>query len=327
LSDTEGKIKDLKKNLKKINKNFDSMVLTTGGDHHLVVDKLPFEIPSLDSMLGGGLPIGRITLVYGDFSSGKTFLSLKAIAAAQAKGMSVILIDSDRSYEPKWAKLVGVDVSNLIVARPNYGEQALDLAEALISSGEDLVIMDTMDALLPISDAESDMEDNFIGLQSRMISRGLRKILRVNQKTIFFAISHVREGFGRFASKRIPGGKAQEEMASLMLLISKGAAIKDEENDPKKRVGFNMRVTIEKDKIHGNMYDSCELPFRFKDGAIDTMSGLFQLGLDVGVIKKSGGWYDFMDKHVMGKLGVIELLRGNEDLQLELRNQIEKEKE
>ena len=311
---------DVEKIIKNVTarKQFKGMLLTTGDDHHLVYDKLPFGIDYLDSMLKGGIPCGRVTLVYGDFSSGKSFLALNAIRSAQGNNKSVVLIDTDRSYDLTWAKTVGVDIANLVVARPNHGEQAFDLAVSLVEDGIDLVIMDTMDALIAINEAEENMEEIFIGAQARMIAKGLRKIIRINQKTAFLAISHVREGFGRFASKRIPGGKAQEEMASLMLLVSKGAAIKEDD----KRVGFNMRIMIEKDKIHGKLYESCELPFRFEGGGIDTMSGLFQLGMDAGAIVQHGPRYEILGHKLIGKLNVIELIRSNEDIQRELKDKI-----
>lgn len=313
------------KNIKK-RKEFKDLDITSGDDHHLRIEKIPFDIFLLDRLLCGGLPIGRINLMYGTFSVGKTFLCQKLIASAQKKGLSTVLIDIDRTFAPDWWEQVGVKLSDLPVARPTHGEQAFDLAVSLAEEGVDVIIMDGIDMLMPTSEAEAGMDESFIGSQARLVASGLRKLVRVNSKSLILLTNHVREGIGKFSQWRIPGGKAQEDFSSVMLWIARGSSIKEADikkgGDDKKKAGFKMRVTLEKDKVDGNMYEHCELPFLFEGGVIDSVSALIELAIDAGIIKQAGPWYEFMGQRIMGKLEVKKFLLDNEDVQSDIKKQV-----
>jgi len=327
-------LEELIRNLSK-DKKFKHMTLSTGDDPSLIIKKLPFEIESLDNLLEGGLPIGKYTLIYGEFSVGKTFLIQKIIASAQQKSKSIVYIDVDKSFEPDWWKVVGVDVSNLIVAQPYYGEQVFDLAIKLIEDKFDMVVVDSLDLLVPTVEAETDVEDGTMNLslqRAKLISKGLRMVKRVNKETTFICTNHIAEGMGgRFSQFRIPGGKAQEDFSSLMMWVSRGAHIKEDEikkgGDAKKRVGFNMRVTLEKDKIEGKRYESCLLPFIFDGGMIDNIAGMIEIALELGIIQKNRGTYEFLDQKIFGKLNLKDFLVNNEEMQDIIKELIQNKKE
>lgn len=330
---TEELIKDIKKD-----KRFKSLKITTGTDPSLKIEKLYFDVPMLDELLIGGVPVGKQTLIYGDSHVGKTFVIQKLISSAQKQNKSLVYMDIDHTFVPDWWKVVGVDIDNIHVAQPIHGEQAFDLALVLVESGIDLLVIDSIDLLVPTAEAEAEMSNQFMGLQARLIAKGLRGIKRINTKTTFVIANHLREGFGggRFSQFRIPGGKAQEDFSSIMMWIARGARISENEikkgGDDKKKVGFKMRVTLEKDKMEGKLYESCEIPFIFEGGIIDTISGLIELSIEEGLILKSGGWYTFnctkfIDQRYQGVLTIKDLLQENPSIVEELKLEIHKIKE
>jgi len=326
MSEVESVIKDLKSD-----KKFKDVMISKGSNPDLVIKKLPFEVPMLDNLLGGGLPIGKYTLIYGSYSVGKTFLIQKIISSTQKKCIRLAYIDVDKSYEPSWWSIVGVDIDNLIVAQPNTGEQVFDLALHLVESKFGLVIIDSLDLVVPTAEVEADFGNQTMNLslsRAKLISTGLRKIKAVNTDTTLVCANHISEGIGAFSQWKIPGGRAQEDFASVMMWISRGANIKESEvkknGAEDKRVGFNIKVMLEKDKIMGRRYDSCQLPFIFEGGIIDDVSGLFEICLSLGIIKKSKSTYAFLDQNIFGKLNVKEYLSNNPEVQEELKKQVRK---
>ncbi len=307
----------------KENKQFTKMLVTSGDDPRLKVEKLSFGIPTLDAKLHGGLPVGKMTLIYGDSHVGKTYIVQKLIEASQKKAKSIVFIDADKGFEPEWWKTTGVDIEHLTVAQPDYGEQAFNLVHHLMEIGIDLVIVDSLDLLVPTVEAEGMMEDSTIGLQARMNALGFRKAKRLNYKTVFICTNHIREGMGRFSQFRIPGGKAQEDFSSVMLWIAKGGKITEKDimkgGDDKKKVGFNMRISIEKDKVSGALGESCTLPFIFAGGMIDTVSGLIELAIESKLIKGTPPYYVYKDTKFFGKLALKSYLNEHPEEQKELQ--------
>lgn len=307
-------LKDLKKSAKR-------GIVSTGDDPHLHIDKLQFNIPLLDNILGGGLPYGRMIEFIGDFGAGKTYLSQKAIAEVQKKGEIAAYIDVEKCFDPKWFEISGVNLKKLIVVRPGTGEEALSLTVDLVESGVGIVVLDSVAALIPTAELEGEIEDSFMAGQARLFNKGLRKITQVNSKTIFLAINQVREGIGGpYVKESLPAGRGQQFFASIILKVMKGRLIEDG-SDKKKIIGFKMRCRTDKNKLT-QPFQECELPFIFEGGVIDVLAGLVELAIDCGIIKKRGPWYDLMDQHILGKLGVAEYLRNNEDVQEEIRKQI-----
>ena len=288
---------------------------------------IPFDIPPLDTILGGGFPLGRTSLIIGDFSAGKTFIAQKAIVSAQNQNRLTAFIDVEKCFDPGWFKLTGVDIDNLILSQPGTGEEALDIVIALIKAKVDLVIMDSIAALLPISEEEEGMEHQFIAIQARLFNKGLRKITQANRmNTAFVAINQLREGIGgRFVDERLPAGRGQEFFSSIILRVRRGPFIKEKVGKIEKKIGFNMRLETVKNKLVAP-YQSCELPFLFEGGVLDVIAGLVQLGLDCGVIQQRQAYYEVDGNKVLGKQRLIDLLKDNLDLQEIIKNKIQEVK-
>lgn len=280
--------------------------------------KLPVNIDALDAILGGGLPFGRTVLLKGDFSSGKTFLAQKIIQAAQLQNMLCAYIDVERAFEPTWFGVTGVDVDNLLVSQPASGEDAFDLAVALVKAGTHVVVMDSVAALISASEIEEGMDQGFIGVQARLLGKGMRKVTRENKnKTIFVLINQLRMGIGPmpFPTDALPGGKANWFYPSIILDVRRGPWIEDGVGTAKKRVGFNMRIRTDKNKMSPPQ-QTCELPFLFEGGVLDTTRGVFDLAVDMGVITQRGAMYEseLFAAPIRGKLNVLKLLNSDAEL-------------
>lgn len=290
-----------------------------GDDKRLNVPKIPFDIPQLDRVLGGGLPLGRTILVVGNSSAGKTFFSQLALANFQRRGLTTAYVDTERRYEPLWFGNSGIDINKLFVAQPDSGENALDICEFLVAEKFGLVVLDSIAALIPMAEVEGTMEDSTIASLARLFNKGLRKVTRENiadedltyRGTAFIAINQIRSGIGLYTSYALPGGQGQQFFASIILRVMRGSYI----DIDKKRIGFNMKFHTDKNNLAEPLQE-CSLPFHFT-GIIDTIGGLVELAIEIGVIKQTGAYYYFPwqeEKKIQGKQAVIEHLK--EDLNL-----------
>jgi recombination protein RecA len=296
-------------------------LIATGDSKKLRKERIPFGIDLLDNITTGGLSCGRYALIYGEGSVGKTFIIYKMIANAQKLGKKVLFICIDKTFEPDWASLVGVDITDFPVLIPKYGEQAWELCHAALDAKVDLVIMDSIDAIVPTVVAEADMDEVSYGAeQAKLNARGFRKAQQINDDSVLICVNHVRDGIGKWASKSLPGGKVQEDFASMMLYVQRGPAIKD--ND--KKVGFTMKVTVEKDKVGGHQYDVCELPFIYEGGMIDSVGGLISLCIDNGIIVQNRANYNVLGEQFYGREKVKEYLESHPEYQEKLRELIRK---
>jgi len=291
--------------------------IALGDDKKLKKERIPFGIQLLDDLTSGGLSYGRMTLIYGAGSVGKTFLMQKLIASAQKLGKSVMYVGIDKSFEPDWWVTVGVNIAELPVVIPTHGEQAWDMIHAAMEGGVDLVILDSVDAIVPTAEAEAGMDEASYGMeQAKCNTRGIRKAQRINDNTAFVLLNHVREGIGKWASKSIPGGHAQEDFASLMLWVARGPKIEEDG----KKTGFTIRVTVEKDKIGGKQFKAIEMPFIYEGGVLDTVGGLISLCLETSIIKQDRAHYIFLDKDIYGRPALKEYLENNPAAQDKLRD-------
>ena len=297
-------------------KKIKGMILTTGNDKKLKKEKIPFGIDLLDDLTNGGLPYGRFTLIYGEGSVGKTFLCYKLFAMAQKLGKKILYVCIDKTFEPDWCATVGVDVTDLPILIPDYGEQAWDYVHKAIDNEVDLIVMDSLDAIIPTV-IDTSMENVSYGTEiAKCNTRGIRLAQQKNHNSVLVLLNHIREGVGRFASKSIPGGKAQEDFASLMMFISRGSAIKD---DNAKKIGFTQRITLEKDKVSGKQFQSCELPFIYEGGMIDSIGGLIEICLENNIIPHDRASYYLFGEKIHGKLKLREALTGNTEICDKLR--------
>ena len=278
---------------------------------------------ALDVALGvGGLPRGRIIEIYGPESSGKTTLALHAIANAQAEGGIVAIIDAEHALDPEYAKNLGVDTDALLVSQPDTGEQALEIADMLIRSGAvDLIVVDSVAALVPRAEIEGEMGDSHVGLQARLMSQALRKITGGlnNSGTTAIFINQLREKVGvMFGSpETTSGGRALKFYASVRLDIRRIETMKD----AGEAVGNRTRVKVVKNKV-SSPFRQAEFDILYGQG-ISREGSLIDVGVDEGIIRKSGAWYTYEgDQLGQGKEKVRAFLKENPDLADEIEKKI-----
>ena len=269
-------------------------------------------IPRFDMLLGGGVPRGKFTLFAGPYGAGKTFLAQVMIGNLQKEGGMAALIDVERSYATDWCRKSGVDTSKLIVAQPASGEAAWEAVLFLASSGVDLIVLDSIAALVPTEELEKDMDQFTIGAQARMVNRGLRKLIQMfttqahelgpDKNPAFVAINQVRAGIGGpITFESYPGGKGQQSFAAIIVRMHRGPW-----HQEGKDVGFEIVCKTEKNKMT-KPFETCNLPFRFT-GEIDAIHGLIDVALNVGVIQQKGSFFIWGEKQVQGKLSLIKYI-------------------
>lgn len=314
------KLKALQLTMDKLDKTYGKGTIMKLGDS-AVID-IPFISTgsiSLDHALGiGGLPRGRVVEIYGPESSGKTTLALHAIAEAQRQGGIAAFIDAEHAFDRYYAQKLGVDTENLFISQPDNGEQALEITENLIRSGAiDIIVIDSVAALTPRSEIEGEMGDSKMGLQARLMSQALRKLTATISKTgsccVF--INQLREKIGvMFGNpETTTGGNALKFYASVRIDIRRATQIKDGEN----MVGNRTRVKVVKNKV-APPFRVAEFDIIYGEG-ISKMGEVIDLGVDHGIIKKSGSWYSYGDTKLgQGRDAVKVLLADNPELAEEL---------
>jgi recombination protein RecA len=318
------KLKALKLTIDKIDKDFGK------GSVMMMNEKStePMEVVStgsigLDVALGiGGLPRGRVIEIYGPESSGKTTIATHVIAEAQKKGGMCAIIDAEHAFDSNYARKLGVDVDNLLISQPDYGEQALEIADRLILSGAlDVVVIDSVAALVPKGELEGEMGDSKMGLHARLMSQALRKLTATISKTntICIFINQLREKIGvMFGNpETTTGGNALKFYASVRLDIRRLAQIKDGEE----AIGNHVKVKVVKNKV-APPFRSAEFDIIFGEG-ISKMGEIIDMGVEFGVVQKSGSWFSYgTDKLGQGRDAVRQLLHDNPELAVELEAKI-----
>ena len=298
-------------------------VMKLGDDAIEDIEVIPTGSISLDHALGvGGYPRGRIIEIYGPESSGKTTLAIHAIAEAQKKGGIAAIIDAEHAFDRFYAQQLGVDVNNLLISQPDNGEQALEIAEQLIrSSALDILVVDSVAALTPKNEIEGEMGDRNVGLQARLMSQAMRKltgaISRTNTTCIF--INQLREKIGVMfgPSETTTGGNALKFYASVRIDIRTGSTIKDGEDI----LGRRAKVKVVKNKV-APPFKRAEFDIMFGEG-ISKMSELIDLGVKLGIVQKSGAWFNYGDIRLgQGRDNAKQFLRDNPELANDIEGQI-----
>jgi recombination protein RecA len=298
-------------------------VMRLGSDERAPIEVIPTGSIALDVALGiGGLPRGRIVEIYGPESSGKTTLTLHAIANAQRNGGIAAFIDAEHALDPEYAKKLGVDIDSLLVSQPDTGEQALEIADMLVRSGSiDLVVIDSVAALVPRQELEGDMGDSHVGLQARLMSQALRKLTGglSQTKTTAIFINQLREKIGVFfgSPETTAGGKALKFYASVRLDIRRIETLKD----GTEAVGNRTRVKVVKNKM-APPFKQAEFDILYGVG-ISREGSLIDFGVDHLIVKKSGAWYTYDgDQLGQGKENARAFLLKNPDIANDIEQKI-----
>lgn len=298
-------------------------VMRLGSEERAPVEVIPTGSIALDVALGvGGLPRGRIIEIYGPESSGKTTLTLHAIANAQRAGGIAAFVDAEHALDPDYAKKLGVDIDSLLVSQPDTGEQALEIADMLVRSGSiDLIVIDSVAALVPRAEIEGEMGDSHVGLQARLMSQALRKLtggLNQTNTTMIF-INQLREKIGVFfgSPETTAGGKALKFYASVRLDIRRIETLKD----GTEAVGNRTRVKVVKNKM-APPFKQAEFDILYGVG-ISREGSLIDYGVDQGIVKKSGAWYTYDgDQLGQGKENARNFLIQNPDIAADIEKKI-----
>src|SRR5881409_4060527 len=310
--------------LAQIDKQFGKgSVMRLGERPYVPIEVIPTGSIALDIALGiGGLPRGRIVEIYGPESSGKTTVALHAVANAQAAGGIAAFIDAEHALDPEYAKKLGVDTDALLVSQPDTGEQALEIADMLIRSGAlDVIVIDSVAALVPRAEIEGEMGDSHVGLQARLMSQALRKItgaLSASKTTAIF-INQLREKIGvMFGSpETTTGGKALKFYASVRLDVRRIDTLKDGTD----AVGNRTRVKVVKNKM-ASPFKQAEFDIIYGHG-ISREGSLVDVGVEQGIIRKSGAWYTYEgDQLGQGKENARNFLKENPDVAAEIEKKI-----
>ena len=314
--DKEARTKAVKEAMASITKGFgDGLIMKLGERSSMKVAAIPTGSINLDEALGiGGVPKGRIIEVYGAESSGKTTLSLHIIAECQKQGGIVAFIDAEHALDPVYAKALGVDVDELLISQPDYGEQALEIADTLVRSGAiDLIVIDSVAALVPKAEIDGEMSDQQMGLQARLMSKGLRKLTgSLNKyKTTMIFINQVREKIGVTYGSPITttGGKALKFYASVRMEVKRLGAVKQGEAI----IGSETQVKVTKNKV-APPFKEAEFEIMYGKG-ISKVGEIIDAAIDRDIISKAGSWFSFNEQSLgQGKEKVRAELETNAEL-------------
>ena len=324
----EKKKKAIEEALKQIEKQFGKgAVMRLGGQEVVQVDVIPTGSMSLDYALGiGGVPRGRIVEIFGQESSGKTTLALHIIAEAQKKGGIAAFIDAEHALDPIYAEALGVDIDELLISQPDTGEQALEIAETLVRSGAvDLIVVDSVAALVPKAEIDGEMGDAHVGLQARLMSQALRKLTGVlsKSKTCAIFINQVRYKIGVMFGYPLttPGGLALKFHTSVRMEIRNLGAIKEGDTS----VGMRVQVKVVKNKL-APPFRTAQFDIIYGKG-ISKEGELIDMGIQYGVITKTGSWYSYGEERLgQGKERVRRFLEENPDIarkiEMDIRRQM-----
>ena len=323
-SQTQDRSKALATALAQIDKNFGKgSVMRLGDDTRPPVSVIPTGSVALDVALGvGGLPRGRIIEVYGPESSGKTTVALHAVASAQRAGGNAAFIDAEHALDPVYAKALGVDIDNLLVSQPDTGEQALEITDMLVRSGGlDIIVIDSVAALVPKAEIEGEMGDSHVGLQARLMSQALRKITGALSSTGTTAIfiNQLREKIGVFFGnpETTTGGKALKFYASVRLDVRRIGGLKDGDQP----VGNRTKAKVVKNKM-APPFKQAEFDIVYGKG-ISREGSIIDMGVEAGIVRKSGSWFTYGDDQLgQGKENVRQFLVDNPELANEIEQKI-----
>ena len=325
---SEGRLKSVDNAITQIHRQFGKgSIMRLGSNERENIPVIPTGILSIDLALGvGGLPRGRVTEIYGPEASGKTTLALHVIAEAQRRGGNVAFIDAEHALDTAYAERLGVDVDNLLISQPDFGEQALEIAEILIRSGGiDVVVIDSVAALVPRAEIDGNVGDQHVGLQARLMSHVMRKFTGVLSRTntVLIFINQIRMKIGvMFGSpETTTGGNALKFYSSIRIDIRKTTQIKEGQDV----IGNLTKVKIVKNKV-APPFKTAEFDILYGEG-ISREGEIIDMGVEARILDKSGAWYAYNGEKIgQGKDNAREFLRENPDIAIEVENRVREAK-
>lgn len=326
-SESNDKEKTLELALKQIRKDFgDGAIMKLGENQHMSVESIPTGSIKLDLALGiGGVPRGRVIEIYGAESSGKTTVALHIIAQAQKTGGVAAFIDAEHALDPIYAKALGVDIDELLISQPDYGEQALDIADVLVRSGAiDVIVIDSVAALVPKVEIDGEMSDQQMGLQARLMSKALRKLtanMNKSKTTVIF-INQIRDkigGFGFGPQTTTTGGKALKFYASVRMEVKRIGSVKQGDEV----IGNEVTIKVTKNKVAPPFKEAA---FQIMYGkGISRVGEILDIALSNDIVSKSGAWFSFGDIRIgQGKENVKTRLETDADLLAKIEEEVNK---
>ena len=302
----EGLLKDKKLNLFR------------GDDSGFEYSRIPFDIPALDRLPGGGIAKKRLTLIYGPTNVGKSYLASQICANVLKSGGQAAWIDTELSWDSDWMARCGVDTTKIIVGQPESGEEAMDTIRTLLDASFDLVVLDSIAGLVPHKNLEEDFSFNPMAWQARFVNSSLPKVLpSLSNGGALVAINQVRSSIGPVALDNMPGGLAQSFFAHALLQVRRKGWIEERGT----KVGFDMEVRLRKTKIGGENWNSAAVPFRV-DGGIDILESYIREAIDRKFITQAGPWYTYKEQKYMGLNGLKKIFLEDEQLLEELRSSV-----
>ena len=294
--------------LKELIKTSDGL-LKAGDDEEFQYQRIPFDIPALDTLTGGGIPRKRLTMIVGLPNVGKTFLASQIVSQAQKAGGKAVWIDLEMSWDPQWMQKCGIDLNEILVSQPTTAESAFDLTKTLLENSVDVVVIDSLASLVPSVVSDNDFGYNPVAWQARFINSALPKLLpALKNGSALIAINQFRSGVGPVANQNLPGGIGQEYFAHFILQCRRAGWIED---SAKNKLGFDIEVRCRKTKVGGTPYGSTVVPFKLELGQIDIVELYAREGLVQGHITKAGAWYTYEEDRVMGQNGLREFFVNN----------------
>ena len=292
--------------------------LRRGDSDEFSFGRIAFGLPALDTLTGGGIPRKRMTIMYGPTNVGKSYLASQVVANVQKEGGTAAWIDTELSWDANWVAKCGIDCSNVMVAQPTNGEEALDTARELMRAGVDVIVLDSIAGLVPTAMHDEDFSYSPMAWQARFVNSSLPKLLpNLKHGSAFIAINQVRSSMGPVDLDNMPGGLGQAFFAHFLLQVRRNGWIKEGNNN----VGFDMEVRLRKSKVGGENWRSATVPFRV-EGGIDVVESFIREGIDRKLIKQAGPWYEYNENKVVGMNGIKKVFLDSPETFEQLQNEL-----
>ena len=297
------------------NKNLN---LQLGNSNTFDYGRIPFDIPALDKLTGGGIPKKRFTLIYGPTNVGKSYLASQVVVNAQKHDGIAAWIDTELSWDSEWMQKCGIDTSKIVVSQPTHGEEAFETIRSLMQSGVDVIVLDSIAGLFPTDVAEKEFGYSPMAWQARFVNSSLPKLLaNLQHGSAFIAINQVRSSLGPVALDAMPGGLAQGFFAHFLMQVRRNGWIK-EGND---NVGFDMEIRLRKTKVGGENWQYAVVPFRVA-GGIDILESYLREAIERKIITQAGAWYTYQETKAMGLNGIKKIFIETPEMFEELKNEL-----